>query len=364
MDPAADELFQKAQVATTRPSPDPDAWPDTAALLEQAIQIAPDFALAWAHLARARARMLRFGDPAQPFCDDLRAGVVGAAETALRLDPAMGVAHLALADLEAFGDFASREALVGKALAAAPDDPMVLTLVGAFAAEVGRIEDALACARRAVELDSTSFLPSYAQAKFVDCVGDGSSLPMWEALCDLWPDNEMVFAATWAAAIHGDHGLLDAFSARARQFEAEAHKVRLRAYRWLGRTMREPDADSLDRVLQIAEADLERTGSVDADWLMILYRLGLTEGTFELIERSSFAYMFDPRRRWESGGVAGSMIFNVGLNGRMIADPRFPRLCAKLGLCRYWAEADRWPDCADAVDYDFRGECRRLAAQA
>lgn len=51
-------------------------------------------------------------------------------------------------------------------------------------------------------------------------------------------------------------------------------------------------------------------------------------------------------------------------NRGVMRDPRFMRLCAKLGLVGYWLATDQWPDCADAVaaDYDFRAEARRLAA--
>ena len=45
-------------------------------------------------------------------------------------------------------------------------------------------------------------------------------------------------------------------------------------------------------------------------------------------------------------------------------DPRFVTLCAKLGLRDYWTNTGRWPDCADpgALPYDFKAECRRMAA--
>ncbi len=38
-------------------------------------------------------------------------------------------------------------------------------------------------------------------------------------------------------------------------------------------------------------------------------------------------------------------------------DPRFPRLCARLGLVEFWLASGQWPDCADEVPYDFRQEC-------
>ena len=50
----------------------------------------------------------------------------------------------------------------------------------------------------------------------------------------------------------------------------------------------------------------------------------------------------------------------------LMRDPRFARLCARLGLCDYWVKTDRWPDCAEAVApyYDFKAEARRLASTA
>jgi hypothetical protein len=49
----------------------------------------------------------------------------------------------------------------------------------------------------------------------------------------------------------------------------------------------------------------------------------------------------------------------------MMEDPRFARLCAKLGLIDYWVATGRWPDCADegVLPYDFKVECRRVAAR-
>lgn len=47
----------------------------------------------------------------------------------------------------------------------------------------------------------------------------------------------------------------------------------------------------------------------------------------------------------------------------MREDPRFVRLCAKLGLVDYWVSVGHWPDCAEpgALPYAFKAECRRLA---
>ena len=98
--------------------------------------------------------------------------------------------------------------------------------------------------------------------------------------------------------------------------------------------------------------------------LVWLYRLGLRDEVFELVDHCSFAYAFDPRGRSPDSAGSNGVIFSQAYTARLMRDPRFPRLCAKLGLCDYWIKSGRWPDCAEVVTpfYDFRAECRRLAA--
>ena len=45
-------------------------------------------------------------------------------------------------------------------------------------------------------------------------------------------------------------------------------------------------------------------------------------------------------------------------------DPRFVKLCARLGLVDYWLSTQHWPDCVDEVApyYDFKAECAKVAA--
>jgi hypothetical protein len=45
--------------------------------------------------------------------------------------------------------------------------------------------------------------------------------------------------------------------------------------------------------------------------------------------------------------------------GKLPNDPRFARLCARLGLVELWTATGRWPDCAGEVPYDFRAECAK-----
>ena len=54
------------------------------------------------------------------------------------------------------------------------------------------------------------------------------------------------------------------------------------------------------------------------------------------------------------------MLFNAGMP-ELRNDPRFPRLCARLGLIEFWTATGKWPDCADEVAYDFRAECAKAS---
>ena len=41
-------------------------------------------------------------------------------------------------------------------------------------------------------------------------------------------------------------------------------------------------------------------------------------------------------------------------------DPRFVRLCARLGLVELWLATNKWPDCAAEVPYDFKRACAEV----
>ena len=359
--PAAYDLYLKAR-RKTGDVIDEATFVSIIRLLEQATALAPGFARAWAALASIRVSQLRFGDPDEPYAI-LRGSAVEAAETALRLDPLLGAVHQALSRLEAFGRYADRESLNEKALYLAPNDADVLSRASFFYYELGRVREALSYAKRAFELDPLQFGAAYAYASFLDSKGDyDAGRDLWDKSRIRWPDNEMIlYAAVAGAAYHADWARFTRLieSAPAALTENKA----FRAIRWFARNLRDPDAGALAHALEVRREQLNCDGRLPLDWLTSLYSLGMADETFELIDKASFAYMFDREERWASGPTNGGIIFSVTGNNGMMHDPRFPRLCAKLGLCAYWVKSERWPDCADdgVLPYDFKAECRRLA---
>lgn len=126
--------------------------------------------------------------------------------------------------------------------------------------------------------------------------------------------------------------------------------------RHVGQSLRQPSEAIRQQTLALADRRLQETETVDPSLLIFLDGLGVRDEMFGLVERSSYAYLFTTDGRHRDGeGFALGIIFGAA-NRSMRQDPRFVRLCGKLGLCDYWGETERWPDCADEVPYDFRAE--------
>ena len=363
IDPVAYNLYLKARDIRNNGLLSPPTVVEVIELLDEATRRGPKFARAWEFLATMQVEHLRFDEARQPEAIQ-RADVVAAAEAALRLDPSLGAAYQALGQLQPFGSFAEREALHRKALSVAPNDPTVLTNASLFFAEVGRIAKSLKYAAQAYALD-----PMYPWAaswygvtleyagKGEDCVG------LWKSLCERWPDNELiVWGAVCAAAGYRDWAWFDELLETVAENGFASPTLR-GAITW-GEALRDPTDKVLARELERVKARLGRTGVLPLFRFAELHIYGLTEETFELIAQSSFDYMFDPEMGSPNGAEGPSMIFNANINMAMIRDVRFVGLCARLGLCAYWATSDCWPDCADegVAPYDFKAEARRLAA--
>ena len=360
IDPAAYELFLKARDLEAGNFTDPAATAAAIGLLEQATRLAPRFARAWERLASARALLLRRHGADQPYAT-ARATIVAAAERALALDPGLVTVHLVLAELEAVGRWAERDAAHGKALAAAPNDAAVLANAAMFCAHVGRGRDALVLGKRAFDLDPMSLRPANHYANLL--IGAGryaEAQAIYDRLIAAWPEATAMLAnAIFASAGH-DPERREALIQLAKARGVYEGDVR-RTAGW-ARNVQTKDPRYALGLLQYARDELAQTGNVREQILSRLCELDLNDEAYDLTDSSSFDYVTDPQKPRQGAGQAWQ-IFSPNLSGNLMRDPRYPRLCAKLGLCDYWAQTGKWPDCAEAgvLPYDFKAECRRLA---
>lgn len=121
-------------------------------LLKQAVELDPQFALAYALLSRVHAELYWFGCDKRPQrLEDARES----AETALRIQPRLGEAHLALGFYHYYRnrDYKQACAQFDEALRATPNDSEVLGAMGVIDRRQGKWQEALDQLERARELD-------------------------------------------------------------------------------------------------------------------------------------------------------------------------------------------------------------------
>jgi TolB-like protein len=331
----------------------------TLAMLEEVVERAPTFAKAWADLAQVSAGVLRFADRGR-FPTVSRQSVRHAAQTAIRLDPGSGPAYLALSLLEPFGHYQARADLHARALASVRD-MATLSNTAMLYFELGHAREGLALSQLTADLNPQIplawFMLIYGLAALGHCAKA-------KALCEQgmgsWPGNPSIMGTSlYVAALSQDWAWYD-------RLIAEIVRLGLKDEE-LDETIAETSADRdftpahAEAVLAEAAAGVARDGMLTMPMTLRLSWMGKLDEVFELIEQASYEFMLDPDGP-PPGDIRG-LIF-AERNRPMIEDPRFVRLCAKMGLTRYWVDSGRWPDCADQVPYDFKAEAARLAQAA
>ena len=329
-------------------------------MLEKVVALAPTLAPAWASLACARViRLRRFPDVNR--LTQLREEVMVAAETALRLDPSSGLAYVAKAYLQPWARYADQERYLDQALALAPCDPFILQAMVSFSGAVGRCQEALTFATQALDLDPLYPEAAFAKAMSLDLVGRyDDAIAAMEQFAARWPQREFVAMAMFSSAAAHDWARFDDLSHRAGD-STLFHDARAEAIR-VGEIRRRPTDTDRAEQLALIRGQAAETGGVAYGDLAFACDIGLVEEVFGTIEQVTFAHLFDEFGPMPAGPYSPTLIFDPLLNGQMMQDVRFVTFCAKIGLVDYWMQTGRWPDCADRVAYDFRGEARRLAA--
>lgn len=120
----------------------------------EAIALAPDYAQAYAGLATVYTEISSSYVPPTEAMPKAKQAV----QKALELDSSLPEAHVALAEVSWWGDwnFAAAEQELKRAIELRPNDPALLIEYGNFLARLGRSDEALAIANRALQLDSAS----------------------------------------------------------------------------------------------------------------------------------------------------------------------------------------------------------------
>jgi adenylate cyclase len=353
IDPVAYDLFLRAREPGLE-------WlvPDVA-LLEQAVARAPGFAKAWALLAFGRAMALRWNMAGAPDAEQ-RAAVADAAHRALVLDAAAGSAWLALATIEPIcGRFGEQRALSAKALAAAPNDAAALTHACGLDDIVGRQRRAFAAIARAYELDPR--MSGWYHGYMLQALGRVREADAnFDRDLARWPDVISLNIVALGCAYERDDWLrYDLLLSRVP--EALTISLLIASVRTTADRLRAwSDADTRDSLEEMRQ-NVRQTGTTGLTLAGILCARGETDAVYDILETASFSHLFEPQGSLPLGEWGLNVIFNPRFSA-LRRDIRFVRLCARLGLCDFWATTGEWPDCAEEVApwYDFEAEARRI----
>lgn len=355
VNPEAYDLFLRArQTELSRAVP----------LLEKTVSLAPQFVSAWAELAHLRAVANRGISLDLDARSVSRQAVLAAAEQALRLDPNCGLAQVALAQLRPWGDYAGRAASLRTALSSGAATTEIATEMAWFLNEIGHAEEAATYAAQARDLDpwhpgavnvyaqSLAFSGRYEDALRIYADGDVR-----------WPEVfHFTIGALYLAMMAGDWAAFDRLQGRvAAASGANRHAARILA---ASAMIRDPTPARRERILTVLREQVRDSGAVQLSTLSLAHRMGLADEAFDFVGRSSFDHLRLDDGPAPAGEMSPGIIFNRSARTPMMMDPRFVTLCQKLGLCRYWAETDRWPDCAKITPYDFKAAARLGLASA
>lgn len=333
-----------------------------AAALDKIVREAPDFARAWAALATAKLEVLRLtrSDRAK-LVEEARE----AAERALGIDPSMGEAYAVLAALEGeyLGRWREREALIERALEVEPNHPLLLFRHGQFLVATGRVEAGYAQQARAYELDPLD--PMFAAFHGYNIwarreKSDGKAI--LEDAAKRYPDNVFVwFMRLNTAALDGDFAAANDLRADGvRLVPGLADSASYKAGERMQQLMMAPSPEAFMQLGQDFATMADEEPASALDLAVALSVLGFTGPALAI-----FGDALDNVDAWRAGaleaarphiGYESALLF-IDQTKPLRMDPGFAELCKRIGLARYWREADVWPDCVSETPYDFRAAC-------
>ncbi len=341
----------------------PSRVAESATTLDEIVRDAPSFARAWSGLATARLEILRLTrDNRAQLVEDARE----AAQRALGIDSSIGEAYAVLATLESdFGRWRERERLLERALEVEPNNPFLLFRKGQFLVSTGRVAagyDAQAQSFALDPLDATfaAFHGHNVWAKQDRAEGRR----ILDEAAERAPDNIFVWYMRFnLAALDGDMEKARELRKRGPELLPElADSAAFKVGEMMQEVMSNPSPDAFIRLGEDFASMAANEPSAALDIAVVLSTLGFTRPALECFEEA-----LDNVDAWRYGalqstrphiGYETALLF-IDATRALRTERDFVRLCARLGLVRYWRDTQNWPDCVEEVAnfYDFKAAC-------
>ena len=348
VDPAVYDLYLRSSPKSYAP----DELRTSVGVLEVVTQRAPHFVEAWGRLAYLRSFLHMY----LPFAERAASAghVVREASHALALDPQNNDALVARCFvMPPFGRFVEAEDFLER-LRQAPGSGDGRRYISWLLRLTGRLRASLDEAERIYGLDMLDPMSANLVALARMATGQvAEAVPVYEDLVARIPDMSFpissllrahAFLQDWAAV---DRLLALAAKRPLREFQDTIPFVRAK---------RDPTPEYIGAWRSEFEAHVMITGGVDVARLVYAAHLGLVDEAYRAAEGARLGPVGASTDIMGPDGYRTALLFQASMP-ELRNDPRFPRLCARLGLVEFWLASGQWPDCADEVPYDFRQEC-------
>jgi len=348
VDPALHDLYFRASPKSYAP----DELRTHIGLLEVVTASAPHFVEAWGRLASLRAFLHQYL-PCHERAES-SANVVREASYALALDAQNVDALMArFLVMPPFGRFVEAEAFLQR-WRRAPGAGEGRRYLSWCLRQTGRVREALDEAERAYRLDALD--PMSANLLALARLSAGriaDAIPVFEDLVARVPGMSFpVSSLLRAYAFMHDWPAVDRLLAVAAQRQLREFQDGLGFIR----AKRDPSRGSLYAWRDALDAHVARTGGVDVSRLVYAAHLGLVDHAYRIAGTARLGPAGTSDDLMGPDAYRTALLFQSNMH-ELRNDPRFARLCARLGLVEFWLATDLWPDCSDEVPYDFKREC-------
>ena len=322
-------------------------------LYRRVVAQAPGFADGWGALAYAyaHAASVRESGEARILRDRARA----AAERALALDHANGLAQVALAiNRPAIGNWLQIERALRKALAWYPDEPQLLFTLAMELGSVGRFSEALALAERVTGLLPPSPNLYYFRIRALWALNrlEEADRMMAEA-ASLYPSQfGLWFLRFYIPMFSGRPGAAIALSEDREQRPTGISTAEFDSILRVARAIQRPNPSAVDAVVAEQMQRARQGAGYAENAIQFACALGRVDTAFAIADAYYMGRGFTvPEVRFtpEQGsysppGDRMTAFLFMPVLAPMRADPRFGRLVAALGLEKYWKESGSRPD--------------------
>jgi TolB-like protein len=332
-------------------------------LADEVTRRAPKFGPGWVEAARARVGARQMHAASDTEARRLyEEALVAASRAADVLGPDDAVLTAIVVDMQPWcGAWTACETRLRRALASSPHITTLIVTLATLLLHAGRLSDARALFRDLYEREPLN--ARYANQYAIALNGLGlhdEAFAVLEAACRRWPDAPLLwrFFVTFAAEA-GRWDIVDRWVAPEAVGKLQQHAAFISPSLHAVETYRHPTDARRQALLEGLANTLTQAGPRTLPSIAFAARFCDPGAVYDLVDRASFEHLIDPLKGF---GDSNSVLMFVAHAKRLRDDPRFVKLCARLGLTAHWIETGRWPDCASTAPYDFRAEAHRVAS--